>query len=193
MERSSIEFHIRGTVPTLQNNNQTVNPFNEYHKLIKAITAKKSKKTEEDNNELYRLHFLAAMYLDDEKHVIWPEDNINAMFKAAAKSERLGKDADKGLSCMVPARLLYSGPKGDPNKLWDDESFRFIKPAKLSGKTIMSSRPIFNKWELKFTMTYDSEIFDPDVIVRLAEYAGHYIGLSDWRPKYGRFDVVSAK
>jgi len=42
-----IKFQIEGTQPLMLNNNQVVNPFNKYTKMLKPLTAKK-KKTEAD-------------------------------------------------------------------------------------------------------------------------------------------------
>jgi hypothetical protein len=57
----------------------------------------------------------------------------------------------------------------------------------------MRTRPIFPEWELEFTVEYSPDLVQRDRLEEWVEVAGRQIGLSDWRPNYGRFEVVSAE
>ena len=56
---------ITGIAPLLQNNPQTVDPFNAYAKAKKAITNKRTAKTEDDLFELGNLETEAKIYFDE--------------------------------------------------------------------------------------------------------------------------------
>ena len=64
-------------------------------------------------------------------------------------------------------------------------------PTKGAGGKVYKVRPMINPWELTFVMhVFDSGRLTKDVLLTILSYAGTYIGLSDWRPTYGRFNVV---
>ena len=58
--------------------------------------------------------------------------------------------------------------------------------------TVMRTRPIFREWELEFTVHFMPDIVDEHSLDEAVEIAGKLIGLSDYRPKYGRFEVQRA-
>ena len=51
------------------NNPQTVNPMNEFTKAISALTSKR-KKTDEDQNEIFHLKFLGIMLLEQQRAIL---------------------------------------------------------------------------------------------------------------------------
>ena len=55
----------------------------------------------------------------------------------------------------------------------------------------MRCRPLFSDWELKFELDFDDETVNRDDVIQWLHVAGKKVGLSDWRPKFGRFEVVS--
>jgi hypothetical protein len=57
----------------------------------------------------------------------------------------------------------------------------------------MRCRPIFPEWELKFTLHYLDKVINKKEIEQALEQAGLLIGLSDWRRRFGLFNVVSVK
>ena len=66
-----ITFRVVGSQPLLMNNPQTVDPTAPVTKAIKALTGKK-KKTDADIEDIMRLKFAAALYID--KAPIDPEN-----------------------------------------------------------------------------------------------------------------------
>ena len=54
----------------------------------------------------------------------------------------------------------------------------------------MRTRPCFEAWELKFIVLFDDTIVEEAQIRSFLELSGRVIGLADWRPKHGRFEVV---
>ena len=62
-----------------------------------------------------------------------------------------------------------------------------------TGGSIMRTRPIFPEWTLDFTLAYADDVISKDEVERALSDAGRLVGLCDWRPKFGRFQVVSCK
>ena len=50
-------------------------------------------------------------------------------------------------------------------------------------------RPIFRAWSVVAKFELDLAIMDEDVLIQQAENAGTYVGLGDYRPIYGRYEV----
>ena len=63
---------ITGISPLLQNNPQTVDPFNRYSKAKKAITNKRTAKTDDDLIELGNIETESKIYFDDKLGVYVP-------------------------------------------------------------------------------------------------------------------------
>jgi len=188
----TIVFEIRGIAPTIMHNGQMCNPMNVFVRKIKELTAKGKKKTDDDLIEIARLEFLGSLYLDDKNEPCWPGENIETMVRSAARTERRGKEVEKALICESNWALIYEGPR-NPEKLWEDERFRLYVPSRVGPARVMRSRPIFTAWRLNFTMNYLPSLVNREDVIRWVEIAGREIGLSEWRPKHGRFEVVSAK
>ena len=187
----SVEFHIQGLAPSLMNNGRLANPMDPFAKAVKAIYDSKGRgKTLPDDKmvEMFRYQFLGALYVDEDKRACWPGSNLEAMLLTAAKSERKGKDAQRSIIVDGTFPLGYEGPK-DPEKLWERESFRHIVMAKRGNSPVLTCRPIFHQWELEFTVHYLPEQINEETIRNWVDYAGPNVGLSDWRPKFGRFMV----
>jgi hypothetical protein len=48
-------------------------------------------------------------------------------------------------------------------------------------------------WETSFDVTFDPETLNQAQVIQFVATAGAKVGVGDWRPKYGRFEVISAK
>jgi len=188
---AKLNCHIRGVVPCIQHNGQMCDPLNRWAKAIKAITGKR-KKTDDDHAEIARLEWFASLYLDKDGEPCWPGENIEGLLIASAKKQKSGPTAKAAVIVDGNHKLIYTGPK-DPEKLWNEESFRSIVRAKVQQSAIMRCRPIFHNWELKFTVSYLPDLLDLNALKQWIEIGGREIGLSEWRPKYGRYEVVEMK
>ena len=87
-------------------------------------------------------------------------------------------------------RLKYDGPT-DVDKLFKDPRFRDRRIARIGKDKIMKTRPIFPTWELSFTASYLPELVNEKQVARALEVAGRTKGLADYRPRYGRFEIVT--
>ena len=55
----------------------------------------------------------------------------------------------------------------------------------------MKGRARMDEWELKFQIICIDLRANAKDIQDILSYAGSYVGIGDYRPRYGRFEVVS--
>jgi len=192
-EYQHVTCRIRGLCPQLMNNGRKANPMDEYAMAIKAILSTRKRGgvlTEDQALEVMHLEFIGALYVDDQGRPCWPGENLESMMLSAAKKQRRGDDCKIGLLVDGNWPVIYDGPK-TAEALWKDKRFRKICMARNKGVPVTKCRPIFTQWELEFVVSFDPDVLDASVIGAWATIAGQRIGLSDWRPKFGRFEVVS--
>jgi hypothetical protein len=66
------------------------------------------------------------------------------------------------------------------------------RPVVVQKARIMRARPRYDRWRASFTIEFDSQLVpDPKMIVDICADAGTRIGVGDYRPRFGRFKVVS--
>lgn len=64
----------------------------------------------------------------------------------------------------------------------------------VNGSGIIRHRPRFDEWQTSFTIEYDPAVItDAKIIVDILNDAGSRKGVGDYRPRFGRFRVVSYK
>ena len=187
MNLERIDFHIRGVAPLIVHNALLSDPLYVWSRAVAQIS-KKRKKTEAELIEMARCEFQGSLYHDGERPFI-PGANLERMFRDAAAKTKKGKDVQAGMIVPEDAPLIYDGPK-DRDKLWAKEQFRFRASAGVGGKRVMRTRPIFREWELKFFVLISLDVLEVQQVCDFLDLAGRVIGLCDWRPKYGRFEVV---
>jgi hypothetical protein len=54
---------------------------------------------------------------------------------------------------------------------------------------IKRTRPIFREWAADILVEYNDNLLDEEQVKRWVEVAGEQVGLMDWRPRFGRFEV----
>lgn len=183
-------FHVRGVAPALMQCDRLANPLDPLTIELKKLTGQR-KKTEEIYRQIAELEFKANLYYDEATGPYWPAQNIDRMFKDAATMSRRGKDVIRGIMCLDEKNaLLYDGPR-TPDKLWKDGRFTDMRSVVVMRAKTIRCRPIFRNWECKFSIAYDEDIFNEEAVGDIAGAAGRYIGLSMYRPRFGRFEVLS--
>lgn len=183
----TLKVRLTGLAGTIPHNGQMSNPLNHFAMALKAISGKK-KKQEEDFAAMAKIEFLGSLYLTEDGVPGWPGENIEAMLIQAAKKHKEGPTAKMSLFVDGVCPILYKGPT-DPEKLWADEQFRIIASVRVGTSRVMRTRPIFRQWSMEVPIQFDPSLADGSQVMRWCETAGQQIGLSDWRPRYGRFTV----
>ena len=187
-----IRLTLQGTAPLLMHNSRLANPLDPATKALSKATGKR-KKTEDDHAEIARLEFLGSLYFDEEIGPYLPGENLQRALLDAARMNRRGKDVERGLFVTTDINpLVYTGPR-TREALWDDENFRHMASVKVTTSRTMRCRPIFREWATEVEAAFDPNVLDMGDIEGMAERSGLYIGLCDWRPRYGRFQVEVEK
>ena len=177
---------LNGVAPLIQHNGLLADPMNSGVQALKKISGKRSK-TEADFEEMARLEFQGSLYYGENGPVI-PGRVLEACIINGAKKSRDGLVAKAAVFVDSNPDLLYDGPK-TREELWADENFRLVVPVVVSRARIMRTRPIFNVWCVEFIVNYDDKQTNVKDVVKWLEAAGVQVGMGDWRPRYGRFEV----
>lgn len=182
-------FQIKGISGLLMHNGQLANPYNKFAKEMKQYT-KKRKKTDADIDAISRLEFLGGLYMDDKGNYIITPECWEATLVNAAKKSKLGGQAVLGITVPEPSILEVDGPT-DPEKRLLDPAFVDARMVVISKKRVLRTRPFFPRWATTLTVLFDTNHLNESDIVQFVVDGGRMIGLLDWRPKYGRYEVVS--
>ena len=184
----SLDFHIKGIAPIICHNARLSDPLNEWTRAVAEISGKR-KKTNADHEELARREWFGGLYLNEAGNPCIPGSNLERMLRDAAAKTKNGKNVQAGAIVPDDAELIYKGPKVS-EKLWAAGEFQIRSSVKIGQQRVMRTRPCWKVWELVFTVLFDEEILNPAKIGEFVQTAGQYIGLGDWRPKHGRFEVI---
>ena len=187
----TVNVHVEGIAPLLMHNGRLANPLDPYAKRLKELTAKR-KKTDADHEAIALAEWEGGLYLNEKHQPIIPGENIEAAIVSAAKKHKLGplfKASVFSDGCWV---LKHDGPKS-LEALRDDERFHDMRGVRVTTSRVMRARPIFRRWELTFGVSYDDDDVNPSQMEQMLQVAGKSVGLGDYRPKFGRFRVVSIK
>ena len=186
------EIEVTGTANLLMHNGQLANPLNPIVQEIKKITGKR-KKTDDDHRKIAELEHAGSLYLDPDVGPFMPGWSLHACLVNAAKKLKKGKTVTEGLFITTDVNPLgYSGPR-DPAGLFEDKNFVHLWPVKVGTARTMRCRPQFREWKFAADGWADPGLLDFADLQEIANIAGSYIGLCDWRPRYGRFSAKVKK
>jgi len=131
-----------------------------------------------------------ALYKKSDGTVYEPSTHIEgAMIKAASnfqipgRGKKTYKDLFKSAVFVEPLEIPL-----EPQKYTVDR-----RPVVMPGGRIVRSRPKFENWGLTFDVIVTEEELRAETVKNILIYAGNYIGIGDFRPKFGRFEVVEFK
>lgn len=187
-----LRFTIHGTSPLLMHNDRLANPFDDYTKALKAVSSKR-KKTEDDLFEMSRLEFLGGLYYSESAGIHVPGVNVFAMLKAAGKLRKMGAAINRAVLVQEDEiELKFPDAGATPDQLQAMRKYvdmRTIKNGPTSGR-VVRTRPIFRDWGLQFTVLYDERAIQRDDLEHAVADGGSMIGLGDYRPRFGRFELA---
>lgn len=171
MNEIRINCHIRGTRPLLQN---------AFSGEAESGPSKKGRVYDDHDEATKRL------YLNSAGQICQPATHIEAcLVKSAADFKFTGrktfKDAIKSGVFVDP--LLIPHAKTD----WAvDKQSVVIQRAR-----VLRCRPRFDQWELIFQIILRDERLQPLIVKEILESAGKFVGIGDYRPRYGLFEIVN--
>lgn len=186
--KKELSLRIKGIRPLLLHNGDLADPLNATAKEMKRVSAKRAK-TDADLEKMARLEWGGGLYIKDAT-IVLPADVIEAALVEAARKVKKGKQAQYGISCYGAFPLDFPGKDMSLDKLWESGEYRMTKGVRVQRNRVMRTRPIFNDWAATITVEYDDTAFNESEIRDLVRVAGQVVGICDWRPKYGLFEVV---
>jgi hypothetical protein len=136
-------------------------------------------KEEQVEKSLYRL---------EDGTIYQPAEHIvGAMIKAAKNFKLEGKKTFKD---VIQAGVFVE-PLKIPHLIQEYVAdWRSVVVPATRGR-MMKGRARMDKWELKFKLICIDERLTEKDVKDILIYAGAYCGIGDYRPRYGRFEVVS--
>lgn len=180
------QCRIIGATPLLMHNGLLADPINEITKLMKQVSGKRDK-TEADFAELSRLEWYGGLYIQDGS-ICLPGEMVEAMMLEASKKKKKGVQAKAGLMVPDSAVLEYPGPK-DIDDMWKSGQFIHKIGVRIQRNKVIRTRPIFKEWAANLKIHYLPSLLNKSDVEGFIEVAGQIVGLGDWRPKFGRFEV----
>jgi len=170
---------------------------------MEDLSASKDKpnKAKEDKLEAERANWREKLYFDENGDTFIPGENFHQCLKDGAQywgqkipgegnktytdvilKSIVVDDADLGLNKNDPLFIPFGkNCNGNPSK------------GKKSGCKVYKIRPILMPWQCTFTFhVMDARLTFP-VLNTIINYAGTFAGIGDWRPVYGRFEIVELK
>lgn len=185
-----ITITLTGTAPLLMHNIQAANPLHPLAKEMKAISSNRTlKKTDEGIEQLARLDWTAGLYFDEAYGPILPAENMTRCLIEGGRVTKQGKNVERALLILDDSPLAYPGPR-DIDALWEDGSFAHTSMVRVGQSRVPRVRPIFREWAAEFDADLDTEVLNLSDLQTIAERAGRSVGVGDFRPRYGRFDVA---
>lgn len=192
----TLDGRSEGSAPLVMHNPRLADPLNPWSLEI-GKSSRKRGKSEADHLEIAHLEFLGGLYHDG---VIAPGNvlpgkigpylptwNVVRSLQNAGKQHKLGATILRGVTPVtMETALQYEGPR-DAQKLWASGEFTLRKDVGVGAARTMRTRPIFTDWLLEAEVEVDLRIIDPEKLHQLAQEAGRYQGVGDYRPVYGRF------
>jgi hypothetical protein len=172
-----VEVKIKGVVPLLQN------------RFVGEVEESASQKSGVvDHSEDWR----NALYFDEKLGVYEPAEHIwGAMIKAAVNFQIPGK-GKKTYKDLMKSAIIIEPDKIPLGKKEPDEIDK--RPVVIRGSRILRERPMMKEgWELSFAIDILDEQLATEVVKKILEYAGRYVGIGDYRPRFGRFEITEFK
>lgn len=187
MTLQKVQFHLTGIAPLLMHSGQTADPLNHYAKALKAVSGKRGK-TDADFEEMAKIEWFAALYLEDNR-VILPDFLLEAAFIAGSRKAKLGKQAEAGLFVDGHARLMFDGDNLTPEKLFERDQNRDCRAVRIQKNKVMRTRFIVKQWAATINVVFEDTMLNLSAIEKAISDCGSQVGLCDWRPKFGRFEA----
>jgi hypothetical protein len=190
----SIKFKMTGICPLMLNNPQTVNPMNEYSKALKELTSKRSK-TDDDQNEIFHLKFLASCYYSNRGEYIIPANMIAKSFEAGAKENKLGAKFQRSLFVFNDGVLNFPENGCSPEELWQNHSEKYvdIRPVGIMKSKVVTARLIIPEWSMEGELFFDETQLNKSEIWLALKNAGSRYGIGTYRQCYGRYNIEEIK
>lgn len=190
-----VNVRIKGVAPLLQHRFSS----EQLDTLMQGAT----KKTGAND---YSLEWIETMYVTTAGLLCQPAAHIEGALVEAAKRFKVKgargktwKDAIRAYCYVQPDEIIHLRA-GEPVKAPGAELLTApteylrvdVRRVKVNRAAVARSRLLIAEgWELAFAVEVHDEQVRPDVLRAILEEAGRAVGLGDFRPRYGRSEVVA--
>lgn len=185
---NTVKFRLNGVGGMVMHNGHLADPQNSFAKQLKQYSGKR-KKTDADFEAMSEIEFKGSLYLHENGNgleVVLPGDVLEASIINGAKKSKEGTLAKSAMFVDGQYPLEYDGSK-NPEELWEDKRFVFMRLVRIGQSKIMRTRAFFKDWSVEFEVQYNPDLCNISQIERWVNDAGMQVGVGTWRPKYGRF------
>ena len=181
---------ITGISPLLQNNPQTVDPFNFFAKAKKLITNKRIK-TDDDLIELGNLETEGKLFFDEKIGVYVPATWLTeAIVTTGFGVSKISKKKMRGGLFATDVKVKLNYRDMDKVKTITDvvmnPVFRHRMLLKQGDVRVPKDAPIFHDWSFETVLEFDDSVVDLRSLTQIIEKASKYGGFGDFRPTFGR-------
>lgn len=161
-----------------------------------SIPKSKSKKqTQEDRLENEKATWREKAYRDDKGELFIPGENIHESLKegSAYWGQKIEGAGNKTYTDLVKSACIVEDM---PLGMTEKDLIAYGKavngtPTKRSPSKVYKIRPLLRPWGGQFKIHVFDGRLDESILKTIISYAGLFRGLCDWRPKFGRFEIVS--
>jgi len=185
----TVHFRWTGLAPLVMSNVRGVDPDDPLVIEIKKLTDKKAKDTD-TRQRITRMEWELSAYWDPKLGFYIPAENIEAALREGGAKSKKGKKIQAG-AFVSGSQIPFLNQKYKTlDQAFADPAYRLRCAVRLpprTGARVMKTRcrmPV--GWVLEFTVECHPTI-DESVLEEAAEQCGLFVGLSNWRPKNGRF------
>ena len=169
-----VKVKVRGIADYLQHKR----PFEEDNSRQKSGEVDYSKEAE------------ISVYKDEELGCYIPSKQLRASLVKGATNFKVKGRMGKTYKDMINATVEVEPDKISLGKKTFDYTHQ--EYVKIQRNQILRNRPAFKKgWEAEFNLMVLDDQMQKDILKEIIDYAGKFIGIGDWRPHFGRFEVVS--
>ena len=113
-------------------------------------------------------------------------------FKVTGKRGKTYKDLFRAAVFVTPDQIPYGITVPDELDADADKPLYLdVRPVVVNRARVVRIRPTFSPgWELEFDIEVIDDQVQPELVHDVLTLAGKTVGIGDFRPKFGRFDVV---
>lgn len=150
----------------------------------------------------YSQEWKKACYWNPETGLHQPGVHIEAAliksatnFQIVGRQKKTYKDLFKGTVFVHPELISYGFGKLSPDDLLKKGSIEIHRAVCVVQRSrVERLRPLIPAgWKLKFTLQLFDDQLPRDTLKEILDYAGRFVGIGDWRPRFGRFIVTEFK
>ena len=185
----TVNVKVRGVAPLLQHRF----PMPNLADMSKGATVRTGAK---DYSEEWREYF----YTTSDGQIYQPAAHFDGAmgkaaggFKITGKRGKTYKDLFSASVFVTPDQIPFGVAVPDALDADADKPLYLdMRPVVVNRARVVRIRPTFKAgWELAFSIECIDDQIASELLLDVLTYAGRCVGIGDYRPKFGRFQVVS--